>query len=341
MKRLIHGVALMAVCGCGVPQELVEPRASTTQAEKVNASPEFLQVYDDNVENLELPSDLDCKGDWRDLLYSMSRADLSPDLFLVQQISNRAQLDLLTQAMSRELAGTYDGVIAEANPEPFGSPCGTPKDLQTNAIVYRTARLDPIGPKQVWKAWRMKDGECIRDPLSRTAIVMQKFHDKLANKDVAVVSLHWSTEKHEDASCAAKNAEELSTRLDGFGGDLLIAGGDTNESDRRSAAPREFKPWYAQLNGDVGGRLGFRDAIYDLCAASPGLWQCLNDNWTIGNDHRIDFLFAKKGNGNRPKVTAAHTITFEEADQAARLETGGDSAFNYSDHRAIRARLFY
>jgi hypothetical protein len=50
----------------------------------VNRNPAFLQVYDDNVENLETVRERPCHGDWKDLVYAMKVQPLSPDLFIVQ-----------------------------------------------------------------------------------------------------------------------------------------------------------------------------------------------------------------------------------------------------------------
>lgn len=327
---------LLCVTACAPVEEGGDLLDQTQQAETINRDPGFIQVYVNNVENLEEPSDR-CPGDWKDLLHYMDRAALSPDLFLVQQVNDRAQLDRVVATMNTKLHGTYAGIIADPNPKPFNSPCGPGKDDQTNAIIYRVGRFDPVGPKETWKAWRRRDdGDCERDTVARTLIVMHRFHDKLANKDVSVASLHWSTEKNVSGTCAAKNSVELDDRLfqQRFGGDLVIAGGDTNEPDRSGT---NFRPWFQKMLDQK-----YTDAVLDQCREAAGATgRCLDENWTIGMERRIDFLFAKKGNGNAARVTAAHTISFEEADAAARAETGSDSPFNYSDHRAVRARVHY
>ncbi|MBK7862723.1 MAG: hypothetical protein IPJ65_29760, partial [Archangiaceae bacterium] len=191
----LFALCCLAACGTPIDPELLD---SAGQAETVNQDPGFVQVWVNNVENLEEPSE-SCPGDWKDLLYTMDRATLSPDFFLVQQVSDRAQLDRVVSTMNHRLKGTWAGIIADPNPKPFNSPCGPAKDDQTNAIIYRTARFDPVGPKDTWKAWRrMPSGNCERDPTARTLIVMQRFHDRRANKDLTVASLHWSTEKNAD-----------------------------------------------------------------------------------------------------------------------------------------------
>lgn len=307
----------------------------------VNTDPAFLQVYVNNVENLETPTE-QCTGDWKDLFYEMARRP-SPDLFLVQQISDQAQLDLLVQHMTTVLPGAYAGIIAEVDPAPMNSPCGAPKDKQTNAIIYRTGRLTPVGSKHVWQSWAKLNDVCKRNFQARTMNVMQKFLDQRSGKTVSVASLHWSTFQGAgpDPSCAELNAAEVARKLalPGFGGDLLIFGGDMNEPDQSTGGG--FRPWYRDANGELGAGQGFRDAIYARCAKSGSPQQCLDDNWTIGQARRIDFLFARTGAGCLPGMSGQHTITFEEADAAAAAAAGGDSAYNYSDHRAIRAQVHY
>ena len=78
------------------------PDAGGTPAAVGNQDPTFLQVYGNNVENLETPSEY-CKGDWKDLVHFMKLQKYAPDLFLVQQVSGRAQLNELTEFMSRNL----------------------------------------------------------------------------------------------------------------------------------------------------------------------------------------------------------------------------------------------
>ena len=118
-----------------------DPHAGGIPAAVGNQDPTFLQVYDNNVENLETPTEY-CKGDWQDLVYFMKLQKYAPDLFLVQQVSGRAQLNELTEFMTRNLPGRYKGVIARRKPQPFDSPCNAPKARQTNAIVFRVGRFD-------------------------------------------------------------------------------------------------------------------------------------------------------------------------------------------------------
>lgn len=307
----------------------------------VNDSPEFLQVYVNNVENLETPTD-QCKGDWRDLFHYME-LNQSPDVFLVQQIEGIEQLDFLVDYMTRKLPGRFAGIIAEASPKEMRSPCGAQKRYQTNAIIYRTGRLEPVGDKHVWQSYAFIDGSCRRNFQARTKNVLQKFHDKVAQRDVTVASLHWSTFQGSgpDPACAEMNAAEVVQKLERatFVGDLLVFGGDMNERDRRSDGG--YRPWYRQSNGDLGGKHGFRDAIFSMCDAAPNLTRCLDDNWTVASGSRIDFLFARNDDGCMPSITRAHTITYAEADDAARQVAGADDPANYSDHRAIRAQLHY
>jgi hypothetical protein len=54
-----------------------------------NSSPRFIQVYNDNVENLPTTSRKKCPGDWKDLISYMKTREYVPDVFLVQQVRHR------------------------------------------------------------------------------------------------------------------------------------------------------------------------------------------------------------------------------------------------------------
>ena len=68
-------------------------------------------------------------------------------------------------------------------------------------------------------------------------------------------------------------------------------------------------------------------------------------NWTVpGPDRprRIDFLFSRHEPTNGPAVvTDFKTVTFAAANAAAQQVTGGDNPAEYSDHRALTARIHY
>lgn len=320
-------------------QDKAPPAVGEAKAE--NDDPRYIQVYVNNIENLKV-ADEKCPGDWTDLIYYMKTIKPVPDVFLVQQISNTAQLDTLVARMSEELAGNFEGVIADGNPWKQLSPCGAEKALQTNAVIFRKGRFTKVGEKHVWQAWANKNDECVRNNQARTRGVMIKLHDKIADKDVTVASVHWSTSQGggPDPACAEKNIEEVDQKLHkaGYEADLLIFGGDFNESDRKDGG--EFRDWYHKANGDDGGKFNWRDPVYRACQADK-LQACLDDNWTIGNGNRIDAVFGQTGAGCRAKTRRAHTITFDEGDAAAKEIVGSDAALNYSDHRAIRAEFYY
>ena len=307
------------------------------QAKGVNNDPGFVQVFDNNVENLPT-ADLKCAGDWQDLVHYMKRAELKPDVFIVQQISGRKQLDDYVAKLSQVIGERYEGVIADGSPKAMNSPCGAPKDHQTNAVVYRKARFTDLGlGHSTWIAQSQKGGTCANSSQARTQAVKVKLHDKVANKDITVASVHWATAQSGGPPCSVANSAETAKEMtqDGYGGSLMIFGGDMNFSDVDGG---QFRPWYKNLNGDLGGKHGFRDAGFAGCDGKKG---CLADNWTIGSHKRIDFLMARTDTG-LPRVTGFHTITFDEGDAADKADTGSDRADrNYSDHRAVMARIHY
>lgn len=307
-----------------------------------NDNPAFVQVVDNNVENLPTV-DLACPGDWQDLVYYLKRAPLKPDIFIVQQISGRSQLNSYVSRLSSDLGESYGSVIAEASPAAMNSPCGAPKDYQTNAVIFRSARFTNLGlGSRTWQAQSNESGSCANNDQARTKAVKVRLRDRIANRDLTVASVHWPTSASGGPPCADSNARETAKEMteDGYGGSLLIVGGDLNFSDIAwHTAGDPYRSWYRAMNGDLGGTHHYRDPGYTACAGSKS---CLSNNWTIGGDRRIDFLFARKPSGGLPTTSAFHTITFNEGDAADLAETGTDRADrSYSDHRAVMARIHY
>jgi hypothetical protein len=329
-----QGAAALAALAIGV----AIPASAPARA-KVNASPAFLQVYDDNVENLETASERPCPGDWKDLVYAMKVHDLAPDLFLVQQLSGLKQLGQLTGVMSRKLPGRYSGVIALPAPKPMRSPCGRPKALQTNAIVYRTGRLKPVAGSVIrWKSEAMRTGRCRNSKQDRAVDVAAAFDDLVSHQRIAAASIHWPTQASGGPPCAVDNARQSAHKLAKVGpAALRIMAGDAN------IAPNALGgAWYSSLNVDVGGALGYRDAAYFACA-HRNLAACLANQWTVRGGHRrIDFLLAHRDLGGAPRINHQSVVTFDAADRAAAQVTGTDDpGGNYSDHRSNRARIHY
>lgn len=340
MRAIWTGIGITAVATAVAATGLIP--ASADQADvgvaAANDDPAFVHVVNDNVENLPTV-DLQCPGDWQDLVLYLKRLPLKPDLFVVQQISNQTQLNSYVSRLSGDLGEAYAGVIAEASPAAMNSPCGPPKDHQTNAVIYRKARFtDRALGDRTWQAQSDESGACANNDQARTKAVKVRLHDRIANKDLTVASVHWPTGASGGTACADSNARETATEMteDGYGGSLLIFAGDHNISDLSGGS---FRSWHRLLNGDAGGSLGYRDAGYAGCGGDKA---CLGANWTIGGDRRIDFVFARKPSGGLPAVTGFHTITFDEGDAADLAETGSDrSDRNYSDHRAVMARIHY
>lgn len=319
-----------------------DPPPNVGEPGAVNDEPAFIQVYVNNIENLKL-ADEECAGDWTDLIFYMKSFKPAPDVFLVQQVSDTAQLKVLVDRMSAELPGDYQGVIADGDPWTQGSPCGPEKARQTNAVIFRTGRFTQVGGKHVWQAWANKDDTCVRSKQARTRSVMVKLHDEVAGRDVTVASIHWATDQGmgPDPACAEKNIAEVDqiVHMQGYRGDLVVFGGDFNESDRQDDG--DFRAWYRKANGDDGGAFNYRDPVYRACS-SDALKKCLDDNWTIGSGRRIDMLFGQDGEGCRARTRRAHTITYDEADAAAEQFEGSDAAsLNYSEHRGVRAEFYY
>lgn len=308
--------------------------------------PAELLVLTANVENLPRTSD-GCPGDFRDLYSYLAVLGLKPDVFFVQQLSGKAQLDELLALLGNVLGRSYAGHVAEVDPVPFNSPCGVQKERQTNAVVYATDRMQPVGDAIIRQSYKNVDGACMLDSLSRTRTIALLLRDAVTSELVSATSLHWSTRNGPgpDPACATANARELDqiVRVHHGNASLFVAGGDTNEPDLvEHTTTSPFQAWYTEMNADLGGSLAWLDPIWRHCQASGDLRGCLIDQWTFrgATDRRIDFVFSRR-TGSLPTVQQAHTITFNEAGAADQTLTGSDSDIGYSDHRAVWTRLQY
>ena len=337
--------------------------------EPPNPDKDVLMVYVNNIENLMEPdspigqggSASQCRGEWTDLIYHMTRYG-PPDLFLVQQVDAN-QVDELVTTMNTLLLSTsvpvsdrYKAVKAENNPEETQEPCPA-KSGQTNAIIYLAKRLSLVTNF----SWQVRadmngDGACPANELNesdRTRAVFAKFTDRLttgSGRTVAAVSIHWP-KGDKGRPCADENAIFTSDQLKTSSSSLQIWGGDANVSDLDTS--NSWRSWYQNtVNGDLSGSLKFRDAIYDHCKGSTDgsqtqIKNCAqSQNWTAsGPDERYDFLFGRIGSSTKPFVNYENTVTFNEADEDAALYLDPPDeqhyGLDYSLHRAVRARIHY
>ncbi|WP_433392666.1 hypothetical protein [Micromonospora sp. KLBMP9576] len=310
----------------------------------INNNPAFIQFYANNVENLPRADDK-CHGDWLDLVMYMKTYSLSPDIYLVQQISGQEQIDNLAARMEKELKGSFRGIAAVANPTVDPVACGAPKAKQTTGIIYRPGRFTVVNQTR-WRANYWNGTKCVNETKDRSAALGIRFYDTIAKKHVSVSTVHFPTMTTGD-KCIDHNITESGAETATLGAtNLSVWGGDLNNHDQ--SAGKVFTPWYNKVNGDRGGALGWRDAIYDACRrANPAdITNCTYDrNWTIAGENRlrrIDFLFAKLPGGALPRTDAGRTITFDEGDAADKAVTTTDREDrDYSDHRAIRSRIYY
>lgn len=351
--------------GALVVPALLGARATAEQPGAADAKPndarEFLQVYDANVENLPTPdesSPAECAGDWHDLLYYMRTQELKPDLYLVQQLNNQDQLDLLLKRMETHFGEKYAGVLAEPNPDATtGGACNTYKKRQTNAVIWRTDRLSLVksqAPGNRWRAQAEDGTDCVNSTQPRTMAVKALLHDRVSGRTVTAASFHWPT-MDKGEGCARSNIGELSNELteDGYdtdpthgATDLYVAGGDTNAHDlgEGGAPDGEASPWYAAANGDLNGSLGFRDAVWAGCATTADPLACRTSKWTFQGKtkRRIDYVLGRGAGGEPPRITNAVVPTFQDGNDADdALSEDGDNPLGYSDHHAVGARVHY
>jgi hypothetical protein len=342
LKLAVPVVASLSLFGCGAVEDAPdtsEPDALGTisNAVAVNENPGFLVVYNVNYENLPT-ADEQCPGDWQDLIYFMKTQPYSPDVLIVHQMSGAGQAANLAKFMQDNLPGLYDSVVSEANPDPMASPCGAAKAQQTNAIIYRTGRLQPIaGSKATWQVFKGANGKCVMNTQARSIGMRMVFTDVINDKKVILGSSHWPTNQEGpdgDAGCAEKNIELTDSKMRAPTADLRIWGMDANESDHNGSS---YKTWYNQANAAIPSNVNYNwnDPIYEACSGGRG---CLDNNWTSGSHARIDFLFFSAASTS----SHGHTVSYDEADAAADSVVGPDSNnHNYSDHRAQSARIHY
>jgi hypothetical protein len=246
--------------------------------------------------------------------------------------------------MSDLMAGTWRAIVAEANPKRMNSPCGSPKAFQTNAILYRPGDFRPIGEKHVFQTYISNArGDVVLNDQARTKTVVQKFRDLRNGRTLSVGSTHWATARSGGTpKSALASMKRVHNHLAASGGALRIWGGDTNNPDlmEPSRASSAFRDWYQAANGDVradakdGTKLRYRDAAYADCDGSKS---CLIKRHET-TKARIDFLMAAKPSGF-PRIDSVHTIGYAEAGRAR--GRADNPNLSYSQHRAIRARIWY
>jgi exonuclease III len=164
-------------------------------------------------------------------------------------------------------------------------------------------------------------------------------------KYVTVASVHLNP----SGDCAWENMKLISPRVDALGtASMKIMAGDWNHFDALAdnGVWQSWECWYNGTNVNLGncgntvGNLGWKDAMYRLCAP-PGssftpqeIYQCLQANHQTHAGKRIDFLFAKTY-----AIYNQVTVPYDDADVSAGQPTSDTK--NYSDHRGQGALLKY
>lgn len=351
MKRWLLCAGLL-VAGCG-PQEVDELAEDISDSElRTNRDPERIVVWSNNIENMIF--------DWKDLVHAMSEAELRPDIFLVQQMTSKDEMDRLTDFMSRRLGVEYAGIVAQANPDDrrFQEQI-KPRPTVTTGVVFRKARFDLVN-RDDWSPWG--DGfngdarRCDRrSEHSGYQTLRVKLHDKRANKDVVAVSLrHWTW-----WPCSSKNVREIVNGFDGGPANdhaglgtlaaLHIVAGDFNDGLFENG---NYACWYRQMNGQVGEAQCANDT--DLGFTDPLFVSCGGDRSCVRDRGGIDSIFVRRSDGVRSRTSNFDIITFEEAHRASVAATGSDGVSNtedsagyrdagpnYSQHKARRAYVYY
>ena len=348
---------VVAVCGCGLAEGEVldadEVLVSSAEGElRTNGSAGRVVVYSNNIENMIF--------DWKDLVHVMAEDELRPDVFLVQQITSRSELEQLMGFMKRRLGVDYDGVVAQNQPtdDRFDGQV-TPRPTVTTGVVFRSKRFELAG-KDSWMPWgrgfNPNGFTCDqRSNNSGYETLRVRLFDKLAKKHIVVVSTRqWTWHP-----CSSKNLREIVSGFDGgpndhnglgAGAALHIVGGDFN--DRPWAGDGSYECWYRQVNRSVPEsmcgndvNLGFTDPLYVSCGG---------DKSCVRQRGHVDSLFVRRSDGKPARTTDFDIVSWEQGHRASVKATGGDGPSNskahdgyvdqadrYSGHEARKAYLYY
>lgn len=343
---------IAAACGAGPEDDEFAESVESFDELRTNRDPDRLVVWSNNIENMIF--------DWRDLVHAMSRDTLRPDLVLIQQVTDRDEMNQLAQFMSDRLGVGYTGVVAQANPTDrrFQGQV-IPRPTVTTGIVFRTGRFDLLTKDRFmpWGSGFANDpARCdLRSNHSGYETLRVKLFDKRAQKDIVAVSLrHWTWHP-----CSSKNVREIVKGFDrgpnahqglGRGAALHIVGGDFN--DRLFEKDGSYACWYRQMNRSVGEARCANDE--DLGFTDPLFTSCRGERSCVKDKSGIDSVFVRRSDGRPARTDHFDIITFAEAHRASVAATGGDAPSNtegrdgfrdagpnYSQHKARRAYVYY
>jgi hypothetical protein len=339
LRVVAAGTVMCGAAALGV----VTPASAATHVANNNAG--FVVVYDNNIENIETPTESGCPGNWYDLLTYMQAQTYAPDIFLMQQVSDSSQASQIATTLRVDFGLAYDYVIAKNQPATQNSTCDESvsgsiipeKATQTNAIFYRHDRFTIAdGGADLARWWSLakdNNGNCSDSTQDRAYNVKVRLHDTINGHDITVASQHWPTANAGGGTaCSDENiAKTLNQMTAGnFGGALRVFGGDFNINDLQADNTTK-RTWFATATTD------YKDAINSYCNGSNS---CQLSNWTgSGSKQRIDMIMAQAYNNgaSKPQMTNQHTVTFDEARSASHDLTSND----YSVHRAVRTYIYY
>lgn len=282
----------------------------------------------------------ECQGDWTELMDQIAGTLVAPDVVLIQQMSGKngygsSPVETVEAALAARFPGqSWNTIVAEAQPAVWPNANCPAKTLQTNGIMYRTARLDYVQNTKKTLMARINDnGSCPEAKLSRNLAVFAKFGDRANGtnssggyvKEVALGSVHWPVED----GCGVTNANLTDDVMMSYtGAQMHIWGGDVNLPDRDADG---WMPWYLRANGDFGAdTLGYRDPIFQACGGQEA---CLDANATL-KVKRYDYLFAKYKASYKlgvPMTGGQWTVPWDpDAD-----------GLNYSMHKAVKSFIYW
>jgi hypothetical protein len=360
-------LTLAIVTGCVVGDEEELPPGDNDTTVLASPAPNASFVYyNANTKHASF-ADIE-KSDVRNFNAYMA-ATTKPDLITLSEVG--------IYELSRPVVGT-DGVtrtrsihscadvaadLSARVGEAYG--CRSTGERGGAAVIYRKARFASADADVAVVNLETihADGTCTIPAAPWKALTVRLTDKANGGRAVRVASIHLPTaDSAEDdgtafsADCSWRNLQRIETGLKSLGtADVSILGGDWNHGDAtrhvtaggevvhdgwectyRNATSADLTPC-----GSTG--LGYRDVMFRSCqkacpdAAPPYGGSCMasclqTDNWTIGGKNRIDFVLVKGGSLVREQATIAYS------DPKAQSVS---PTLKYSDHRAIRAKIYY
>lgn len=337
-RKSIVPVALLAALSVLASLSPVSAQPDKEDAGVALALPDRLAVYDFNIHQMG--------DDWKGWVqYVKDNPDLPiPDILIVQDLPDPETHPSGGRPALRSYLSSVEG---------FGVPYSVranshqhPDIALERAVFWRNDRLGLLDFRR-FNGWGGPKGDCVKDAGNGYAVQV-RLEDKLRDTRNKVSVVSFKTRPDADnAWCPWKNTKFMNYKLteSGWSGALHIMGTDSNHEDWNPDL-NKWRCWYRGTNGSLGkgcpdgadANRGYVDPIYVVCGGNK---DCTSkENTTIfktknfpDRRRRIDFIFAKAGNGNVPATDNAQTLP--------RGPAGCSAEACFSDHNSVHSYVIY